>query len=125
MNLAAAPRSPTSWSGLAIGLLFLGLSTGCATSHYVVNAPLGQIDTATGYRVSTIRPNALNSDSLSIVFSFSGGGTRAAALSYGVMKELSQTQIHWEGSERRLLDEVDTIVAISGGSLTAAYYGLF
>src|SRR5712671_6314702 len=54
----------------------------------------------------------------------SGGGTRAAALSYGVLEELARTQIVWEGQRRRLLDEVDYISAVSGGSFTAAYYAL-
>jgi NTE family protein len=56
---------------------------------------------------------------------FSGGGTRAAALSYGVMEKLRDTQIVWQGVRKRLLDEVDCISSISGGSFTAAYYGLF
>jgi NTE family protein len=56
---------------------------------------------------------------------FSGGGTRAAAFSYGVLEELAKTEVYWEGHDRRLLDEVDVISAVSGGSFTAAYYGLF
>jgi NTE family protein len=59
------------------------------------------------------------------MLTFSGGGTRAAALAYGVMERLRNTKIHWEGQERRLLDEVDVISSVSGGSFTAAYYGLF
>src|SRR6266576_3663189 len=66
-----------------------------------------------------------NSDSLQVFLAFSGGGTRAAALSYGVLEELARTQIVWEGRSRRLLDEVDYISAISGGSFTAAYYALY
>ncbi len=30
-----------------------------------------------------------------------------------------------DGQPRRLLDEVDTISSISGGSFTSAYYGLY
>jgi NTE family protein len=60
-----------------------------------------------------------------IFLAFSGGGTRAAALSYGLLKELRDTQIDSRGKRVRLLDEVDSISSVSGGSFTAAYYGLF
>ena len=60
-----------------------------------------------------------------MILSFSGGGTRAAAFSYGVLDELRDTVITVGGSKKRLLDEVDYISAVSGGSFTAAYYGLF
>jgi len=56
---------------------------------------------------------------------FSGGGTRAAAYSYGVLEALRDININWEGRERRLIDEIDSISSVSGGSFTAAYYGLF
>jgi NTE family protein len=56
--------------------------------------------------------------------SFSGGGTRAAALAYGVMVALRKTRLEWPRKES-LLDDVDCISAVSGGSFTAAYYGLF
>jgi NTE family protein len=56
---------------------------------------------------------------------FSGGGTRAAALAYGIMEALRDKVIRVDGQEKRLLDEVDCISSVSGGSFTAAYYGLF
>jgi NTE family protein len=76
-----------------------------------------------GYRFKNLS-NDGNSDSLQIFLAFSGGGKRAAALSYGVLEELARTKIVWEGQQRRLLDEVDYISAVSGGSFTAAYYAL-
>jgi NTE family protein len=62
---------------------------------------------------------------LMLFLAFSGGGTRAAAFSYGVLEELRDTRFTHYGNERRLLDEVDVISSVSGGSFTAAYYGLF
>jgi len=56
---------------------------------------------------------------------FSGGGTRAAAFSYGVLEELKKTEVTVDGKRSRLIDEVDAISGVSGGSFTAAYYGLF
>jgi NTE family protein len=60
-----------------------------------------------------------------LVLAFSGGGTRAAALSYGVLQELRDTRVVVRGVERRLLDEVDLITSVSGGSFTSAYYALY
>jgi NTE family protein len=60
-----------------------------------------------------------------LLLAFSGGGTRAAALSYGVLRELRDTRVVVRGQETRLLDEVDVITSVSGGSFTSAYYGLF
>jgi len=60
-----------------------------------------------------------------LVLAFSGGGTRAAALSYGVLEELRDTHYSYKGNKSRLLDEVDRISSVSGGSFTSAYYGLF
>ena len=49
----------------------------------------------------------------------------AAALAYGVMEQLAQTEVMLEGRKRSLMDEVDAISGVSGGSFTAAYYGLY
>jgi len=65
------------------------------------------------------------SEELTVILTFSGGGTRAAALSYGVLKEMRDTNIIINNKKRRLLDEVDLISSVSGGSFTSAYYGLF
>jgi hypothetical protein len=60
-----------------------------------------------------------------LLLAFSGGGTRAAALSYGVLQELRDTRVVVGGVEKRLLDEVDLITSVSGGSFTSAYYALY
>lgn len=104
-------------------LAMLVLVAGCA--HYPANPPLAQYDKQAGYRYGNLQPGPKNSDSLFVILTFSGGGTRAAALSYGVLEKLRDTQITWEGQQRRLLDEVDVISSVSGGSFTAAYYTLF
>lgn len=106
---------------LLLGLL-LALLAGCAGNRW--NTPLRRIDVTSGYRfLPPVGPK--NSESLFVILTFSGGGTRAAALSYGVMEKLRDTSIVVNGAERRLLDEVDVISSISGGSFTAAYYGLY
>lgn len=95
---------------------------GCA--HYPVNDPKGDDQQTKTYRFSP-QPEGNNTDSLFVCLAFSGGGTRAAALSYGVLEKLKTTRITWKGVEKSLLEEVDCISSISGGSFTAAYYGLF
>lgn len=52
-----------------------------------------------------------------VVLTFSGGGTRAAALAQGVLRELAATPIR---DGRTMLDEIDQISSVSGGSVTAA-----
>lgn len=65
-------------------------------------------------------PRPLDTD-VFVALSFSGGGLRAAAFSYGVLEGLRE-QSSTPG--RNLLDEVSFITSVSGGSLTAAYAGL-
>lgn len=60
-----------------------------------------------------------------MTLAFSGGGTRAAALAYGVLEELRDTTVMIDGQPRRLIDEIDEISSVSGGSFTSAYYGLY
>lgn len=97
-------------------------SAGCA--HYPLNSPLGSAPSA-AYRSPDTAAGDTNSDSLLVCLTFSGGGTRAAALAYGVMQELRETPIQGPSGARTLLAEVDCISAVSGGSFAAAYYGLF
>ena len=63
-----------------------------------------------------------------MLLAFSGGGTRAAALSYGVLEELRRTPISntgQPGASHPLLDEVDLVAGVSGGSFTALAYAFY
>ena len=105
---------------LAAGLL------GCEYVRPTLNEPLAKWDPQYGYRFANLAPpEEGNSDSLFVVASFSGGGTRASTLAFGALRELAHQSIKWEGKERRLLDELDVIYALSGGTFTGAYYSLF
>jgi len=66
----------------------------------------------------------ISSDDVMVGLAFSGGGTRAAAFSFGVLKELEATRIRDRGKTVSLLDRVDFVSGVSGGSVLAAYYGL-
>jgi NTE family protein len=105
-------------SSLLALLLLLG---GCATRP--INPPITQVDPRAGYRFELRQ--AAQKENL-VVLAFSGGGTRAAAFSYGVLEYLRNTEIVGpKGNKVRLLDEVDVITGISGGSFTALAYGLY
>ncbi len=98
-------------------LLIITVVVGHGCAHYPVNQPL---------KVAKSEwTRAKKTDEIAILLTFSGGGTRAAAFSYGVLEELADTRVTIDGTERRLLDEVAVISSVSGGSFTAAYYGLF
>lgn len=105
-------------SGLAC-LLMIGMG---ACVH--PNDPLKQWNPKEGYR-DTMKPSATRSNKNKVSLAFSGGGARAAAFAYGVLEELADTQVTIEGTSRRLVDEVDTVNGISGGSFTAAYFALY
>jgi NTE family protein len=109
--------------GLGIILLVLG-GSGCSHYHYPVNTQLTQWDPEAGYRGKNLR-DPLKKEDLLLLATFSGGGTRAAAFSYGVLEALRDTKISLKGKSTTLLQELDNISAVSGGSFTAAYYGLF
>jgi NTE family protein len=109
--------------GLMVVLFLVLQLSACA--HYPLNEQSYSFDRHVGYRFDNLKPGPRNTDSLFICLTFSGGGTRAAALAYGVMAELRKTRIRVDGQEKSLLDEVDVISSVSGGSFTGAYYGLF
>jgi Patatin-like phospholipase len=97
---------------LAIGLIVLVL-TGCfpkverlpALSSPPVFAPLPEED-----------PRML------VGLAISGGGSRAATFAAGVLEALGELKIKEGGGERSLLERVQYISSVSGGSLATAYY---
>lgn len=112
------------WVGFAglVSVLTITFSLGCV--HAPLNQPLVQHEYVGGVRYVP-RPPSSPPDDLNIWLFFSGGGTRAAALSYGVLRELAHTPVPDSEPRRRMIDEVDVISAVSGGSFTAAYYCLY
>jgi NTE family protein len=107
-----------------VRFLLLGcalLLAACAT--VAPNPPLAKYEPKAGYDFERLERGE-NSDEIFVILAFSGGGTRAAALAYGVLEALRDTTIEWRGRRRALLDEVDVISSISGGSFPAAYYAL-
>ena len=84
-----------------------------------------------GIDTSNVRAHAelaqdtdLSDDPIFVGLTFSGGGTRAAAFGYGVIKEFEATQIHVLDRPSSLYDHIDILSGVSGGSVLAAYIGL-
>ncbi len=97
--------------------------SGCSTFGAINNSKKLTEPSLPGYSLQSVMSSKPQGN-VSLLLSFSGGGSRAAALAYGVLKELRDTHIQHHGQSYRLLDEVDVISSVSGGSFTAAYYGL-
>lgn len=96
---------------------------GCAAAP-----PLGEplrVQAGTGgYRFRAAAAER-RSDDLLLLVTFSGGGHRAAAMAYGALEQLAADPVTTGGRRGRLLDQVDVISAVSGGSIVGAYYVLY
>ncbi|HSV59741.1 MAG TPA: patatin-like phospholipase family protein [Variovorax sp.] len=115
-------------SGLALGLAAAVLA-GCGTAVVQPNERIERVDPSSGYRISKLVQRsraAKDSPETLFILTFFGGGTRAAALPYGVLEELQRTRIRLRGGPlHSLLSEVDLITGVSGGSFTALAYALY
>ena len=101
-------------------LVFLVLLNAACTHMSAVDKPLAQWTPELEQRAD----KQLEGDrkpELAVLVAFSGGGTRASAFAYGVLKELADTEVITAKGTRPLLHEVDVISSVSGGSFTAAY----
>jgi NTE family protein len=97
---------------------------GCAAlevHNEPVNRPLSGHAAAA---LASGRDNTAGSDDLMVGLAFSGGGTRAAAFSFGVLSEIERTRVPNRTGTTSLLDRVNFISGVSGGSVLTAYYGL-
>ena len=104
-------------------VVVLAALTGCS-AHFPVNTSQAEASDPTPYYLHK-KHNPERSDELLVMLAFSGGGMRASALSYGVLKALDEVPFSQGDDQRSLLDEIDLISAVSGGSFTAAYFGLY
>jgi NTE family protein len=98
---------------LIICLLFLA---SCATFEGPANTPVARDANPIG----PLTTPEIGGDT-AIALAFSGGGTRAAAFSYGVLRGLKDLPTK---DGKNYLDQVVFVSGVSGGSVTAAYFGL-
>ncbi|MCF7521810.1 patatin-like phospholipase family protein [Neisseria sp. ZJ106] len=110
-------------SALLIAALSTALLSACSAIRYQPLPTISKITPDQGYRLETAQKNRRQDDTF-IVLMFSGGGTRAAALGYGVLEQLNQQKVTISGEEKSLLENVDLVVGVSGGSVLATYFSL-
>jgi len=113
-------KSETSHRIVLTIILALFFLSSCA--HYTINQPAKYAHQNDSYEFSNFSQST-DADETFVILTFSGGGTRAAAFSYGVLERLRTIPL--PGKDKTLLDEVDVISTVSGGSFTGAYYALF
>ncbi|MBM9515201.1 patatin-like phospholipase family protein [Desulfogranum marinum] len=123
ISLKNRGEQASAWSRIVLCLILLTFASGCASYGIVQNKPSKDAVPATPYSLKTWANSKKTEDTI-FFLTFSGGGTRAAAMAYGVLQELRDTLIFRDGQQERLLDRVTHISSVSGGSFTAAYYGL-
>ncbi len=108
---------------LATAAVALLLATACTPRERTTLLP--EINPTAGYRYGTLEQAAPKRlPRTFIAMTFSGGGTRAAALAEGALKALVDTTVPAAGGDTVLADEIDIISSVSGGSVTAAYFGM-
>jgi NTE family protein len=117
-----------------ISLFLLSLTTGGCASLIVTDTkplaasrlepPGSERISRGGYSLDELAPSPDTSDLLVLV-AMSGGGKRSASFSYGALKGMRELMMQTGAGPRTLLNEVDAIAGVSGGSFTAAYYGLY
>ncbi|ACE62208.1 patatin-like phospholipase family protein [Actinobacillus pleuropneumoniae] len=107
----------------SIGLIaVLGISA-CSLVSYQPVQSITQVTPDQGYRLqSTINKNT--EDGNLVILMFSGGGTRAAALGYGVLEQLKLEHIRPTEKGSSLIDNIDLVYGVSGGSVLAGYFAL-
>jgi len=116
------------WVQRAIGagrvIALAALVASC--TQVIHNEPVNQPLTANVRQVEAeLRPDVeANYDDMIVALSFSGGGMRAAAFSYGVLTGFDETRVRTRTGTVSLLDRLDFLSGVSGGSIPAAYYGL-
>lgn len=105
-------------------IVFAAMSlSACSLVQFQPTQTIAQIDKNTGYRFQNAVSGSLKDDTL-VIMMFSGGGTRAAALGYGVLETLNQYPIHLNGKKTNLVQAADLVYGVSGGSVLAAHYAL-
>jgi len=110
----SAPRHIAAMLGLAAALALAA----CSRDSWP-DAPLAAPATIPGDQLAQAI-SGHDGDTV-LVVSFSGGGVRASALAYGVLRELDRDRPTDGGS---LLDDVAVVSSVSGGSVTAGWFAL-
>jgi len=104
----------------------IALAAGLAGCAILDNGPINiPVDSETGAPNAAADVVSSDGGEMIVGVTFSGGGTRAAAFAFGVLRGFAETEVELGGGRTaNLLDRVDFVSGVSGGSVTAAYFGL-
>ena len=93
---------------------------GCAA----LNPPLNEV-LPEGRNLSLVETEAVAAaaDDIYVGLAFSGGGMRASAFAHGMLEELRAATATGDDPDG-ILSNVRLVTGVSGGSVTAAYFGL-
>lgn len=105
---------------LALAVAVCVLTAGCIADDV---GPINVLTSEAGHPSPTFIPDPGDDGSTVVGLAFSGGGTRAAAFSYGVLQALDDIVIDERPYRRTLVDDIRMISGASGGAIAAAYFG--
>lgn len=106
-----------------LAIFFATILSACSLVQHQAVEPISQINPHEGYRLKAALEGA-DKDNTLVIMMFSGGGTRAAALGYGVLEELNKHPIQLNKRKTTLFQAADIVYGVSGGSVLATYYAL-
>ena len=101
----------------------IALLAACNSITYHPTKTIEQIDPQKGYRLENAMQQALQKENL-VIMTFSGGGSRAASLGYGVLEQFQNVSVRPTEKGSTLLQNIDIVYGVSGGSVLAAYFAL-
>lgn len=106
-------------------LLAVSLLVACSSVRPWLNEPLAATAKATMERDELLQQIAARDPSMLVAVTLSGGGARAAAFGFGVLSAMQEIRFHWNGKDTTLLNTIDVVSGVSGGSMVAAYFAAF
>ncbi len=95
----------------------------CSLVAYQPTKTIDRVRENEGYRLEQSIQRS-NQDNTLVIMMFSGGGTRAAALGYGVLTAFNDYPLLLNGRRTTLTASSDLVFGVSGGSVLAAYYAM-
>jgi NTE family protein len=108
----------------ALGYLATLLLGGCGSLSVPMNEPLSSAEGNSEYRLVDVNRSG-GAESTLVLVALSGGGKRSAAFGFGVLRGMRDIRVQPEGKDSTLLEEVDMLAGVSGGSFPAAHFGLY
>jgi NTE family protein len=98
-------------------------AAGCSVS-VPMNEPLHSAAGNAEYRLLDVNRSG-GAESALVLVALSGGGKRSAAFAFGVLRGMTDIPVRPNGANSTLLDEIDMLAGVSGGSFPAAHFALY